>query len=252
MVSAAWRAFEAELARWRDAGREVDFWWRDDDAAAPSAAFERLVGLARRSGVPLSLAVVPLGAEPAIFESLPGAVAALQHGGDHRNRAAVGAKKTEFPDAEDEATALERLGAGRARLAALAGAHFVPVLAPPWNRFPESRKALLPGSGYRAISQYGARDNATPAPGLMQINAHVDLVAWRGDGGFVGEAQALRSALGHLLAKRDGSADRDEPTGWLTHHARHDAAAWRFLERLFETAARPGVRWLGAREVFHI
>jgi hypothetical protein len=57
----------------------------------------------------------------------------------------------------------------------------------------------------------------------------------------------------HLAAKREGAADAAEATGWLSHHAVHDEAAWNFLERLFETVrAATGARWLGAQELFHI
>lgn len=252
MVSASWRALDAELARWRDAGREAQLWWRDDDAARADPALERLLQLSHESATPLALAAVPMAAEAAIFASLPRTVAVLQHGADHRNRAAEGEKKSEFPESEDAGSAARRLEAGRARLASLAGARLLPVLAPPWNRFPEARKAALAASGFRGISQYGPRAAAMPAPGLRQINTHIDLIAWRGDRGFVGEAQALEAAVRQLAARREGSGDRDEPLGWLTHHALHDDAAWEFLALLFErTRVRPGACWSSAEALFH-
>lgn len=251
MVSGAWRALDEELARWRDAGRSVEFWWRDDDAGAADAALARLLALAARSAVPLALAVIPARADPGMFEGLGSAVSVLQHGADHHNRAAPGEKKTEFPAAEPIAAALARLGAGRARLAALAGARMVGALAPPWNRLPATLVPRLADAGLRALSQYGPRTSAEPAAGLKQVNTHVDIIAWRGARGFVGEAQALALALRHLEARREGRADAAEPTGWLTHHARHDEEAWRFLERLFEATRRaPGVRWRRAEELF--
>ena len=80
----------------------------------------------------------------------------------------------------------------------------------------------------------------------------MDLIAWRAGRGFAGEAEALAAATAHLAAKREGRADAGEATGWLSHHAIHDEAAWSFLERLFETLrAAQGVRWLGAEELFH-
>jgi len=55
----------------------------------------------------------------------------------------------------------------------------------------------------------------------------------------------------HLAACRCGEADRDEPTGWLTHHLQHDAAGWDFLTTLLErTRADPCVRWVSARTLF--
>ena len=81
----------------------------------------------------------------------------------------------------------------------------------------------------------------------------MDLIAWRAGRGFAGEETVLAAAVRHLAAKREGRADAAEATGWLSHHAVHDEAAWTFLERLFETArTAPGLRWRSAQELFLI
>lgn len=252
-MSVAWRRLLDEIGRARDAGRTAEFWWRDDDAARPEPALERLLALARSAQVPLALAVIPERAEAAAFARLPAAVAILQHGSDHRNRAAAGEKKSEFPEADPAAIAMARLAAAGRRLAGVAGARLLPVLAPPWNRIPATHVAHLAAAGFRGLSCHGPRRAAAPAPGLLQVNTHVDLIAWRAGRGFAGEDAVLAGAAAHLAAKREGRADAGEPTGWLSHHAEHDEAAWRFLERLFETLrAAPGVRWLGAPELFRV
>ena len=51
-------AFRRELHLWRVAGRRLGLWWRDDDARAADPALERLLGLASRHGLPLTLAVI--------------------------------------------------------------------------------------------------------------------------------------------------------------------------------------------------
>src|SRR5258708_3598820 len=114
-------------------GLTVDLWWRDDDASAPSAAVRQLLQLSKASGVPLALAVIPLGAKPELFEALGASV--LMHGTDHRNRAAAAEKKSEFPLAEPEVEAIARLAAARERLARLAGASVLPALPPPLKPF---------------------------------------------------------------------------------------------------------------------
>jgi hypothetical protein len=249
--SAPWRAFTDELARWRDGGRVAEFWWRDDDAARRDPALERLLALAQVR-TPLALAVVPMQAEKEAFDSAGSSVSIIQHGTDHRNRAGAGEKKTEFPAAESPQAAADRLAAARERLAAWARARFVPVLAPPWNRLPDSLMPQLMPAGFRGLSRYGARTTAQPAPGVLQVNTHVDLIAWHAGRGFVGEDAALGTAVRHLAAKREGGADAGEPTGWLSHHAVHDENVWTFLERLFETlGTAPGARWRSARELFH-
>ena len=251
MVSQAWRAFDTEVARWRDCGRPVEFWWRDDDAVRPAPELARLLDLAAQTGVPLALAVVPDVAVPELFAELGRGVSVLQHGVDHVNRAAAGGKKTEFPPGEPIDAALERLASGRARLESLGGARSIAVLAPPWNRLPEALVRRLADAGLHGLSTYGARSGAAPAPGISQVNTHVDIIAWRSGRGFVGEDEALGMAVSHLAARRTGAVESAEPTGWLTHHACHDQAAWKFLARLFEATRRaPGVHWRRADGLF--
>ena len=232
-----WRALHAALEERSHAGRPVQFWWRDDDASAPSPALERAVGLSKTYGIPLALAVIPQDATPPLFQGLHERVTVLQHGTDHRNRAAAGEKKTEYPGAESAESALARISQGTQKLSEVRS--FIPILAPPWNRMRQDLLDKLPGIGIRGISAYGPQKSREPAAGLRQVNTHVDVVAWRRGRHFVGEEQALSQAMKWLIT--------GEPIGWLTHHAVHDAATWDFLERLFTLK---DVRWRSAAEVF--
>ncbi len=269
MVSAAWRSLHDEIARWRDAGRSVEFWWRDDDASRRTPALSRLFDLAADADVPLALAIVPECAEHGLLEGVVQGVAALQHGVDHRNRAETDGKKTEFPLGESVDAALARLAAGRAQLESVVGRRALPVLAPPWNRLSAALVPRLAAAGYRGLSTYGARKPAEPAPGLVQVNTHVDVIDWKGGRRFGGEDYVLGQAIRHLASRRAGQIDKSEPTGWLTHHeptgwlthheptgwlthhAVHDEAAWNFLARLFEaTRGIAGVTWLRPADLF--
>ena len=232
-----WKELEAALRDRHQAGRPVPFWWRDDDASVPSPALERAVGLSEKYGIPLALAVIPQDATPQVFRGLHERVTVLQHGTDHRNRAAAGEKKTEYPGTESVTSALARISQGTKKLSDVRG--FIPVLAPPWNRMRPDLLDKLPGIGIRGLSAYGPQKSREPAPGLRQVNTHVDVVAWRRGRHFVGEEQALSQAMKWLIS--------GEPIGWLTHHAVHDAATWDFLERLFTVKH---VRWLSAAEAF--
>jgi hypothetical protein len=254
---ASWQACDDELRRWSDAGRVADFWWRDDDATSPTPALVRLVALAAEARVPLGLATIPDGAEAALFDRVDADgksfVEVLQHGNDHRNRAAAGDKASEFPASEPSESLLARLASGRARLQSLAGDRLLPVLVPPWNRFPATIVPALPALGIRGCSTFGPRESAHPARGIRQANTHVDLIAWKRGRGFVGEERALAEAVEHLEARRTGRVDRSEPTGWLTHHAVHAEELWSFLGRLFErTRLHPAARWLRPSEVFRL
>jgi hypothetical protein len=252
-VNIAWQLFFDEISRWEKAGRTAEFWWRDDDAARPNPALARLIELAQRTCTPLALAVIPMQSGKEVFENLGAFVSILQHGTDHANRAGPGEKKSEFIAGEAPSAAIARLAGARILLEALAGKRFLPVLAPPWNRLPQHLAAPLAAAGFRGLTQYGARARAEAAPGLRQVNTHVDLIAWHSGRGFVGEEFALAAATRHLAAKRTAPADPHEATGWLTHHAVHDEAAWSFLERLFETTrSLPAVTWRRPAELFNI
>ncbi|MGQ9366335.1 polysaccharide deacetylase family protein [Azospirillum sp. ST 5-10] len=247
----AWSVLRAELDEWAADGRTATFWWRDDDATAATPALQRLRALSRDADVPLALAVVPAAAVPDLAAALadwPEAVA-IQHGWAHVNHAGPAEKKCELGAGRPAGTVLAELAEGRRRLAALFGAAFLPVLAPPWNRIAPAVAARLPEAGLAGLSTFTAR--AAAGDGVPRVNTHVDPVDWRGGGGFVGDAPALRAAVAHLAARRTGAADPDEPTGLLTHHLVMDAATWDFAARfLAETSAHPAGRWLHPRALF--
>jgi hypothetical protein len=222
-MALGWGEFADEVAR-----RKPVFWLRDDDAVTVTPALERLLSF----GVPVALAVIPDLAEPSLFKK---DVAFLQHGCDHRNRAAAGEKKTEFPATETVPGALARLRISHERLASMGGSRVLPVVAPPWNRMRRELAVELPSIGIRGFSGY----RGEAVPNLVQHDAHVDIVAWKGGKRFIGEDEAARLAMPSVL--------KGEPVGWLSHHAVHDEAAWAFLERLF---ALRGPRWAGAAELF--
>jgi hypothetical protein len=257
VAAARWSDLASELDLWGDEGRIATLWWRDDDAAAPGARLDRLLEIARE--VPLALAVIPAAAEPGLAAGLGASsspsngwpsIAVLQHGWRHANHVA-GPKKSEFPAERSGISVTADLSAGRARLTALFGSRALAVMAPPWNRFDERFLPLLASCGIAAVSRLGPRRAAWPSPGVFEANVHVDLVAWKGGRGFIGEAAALGGLVGHLRARRRGAADRDEPSGILTHHLVHDEATSAFLGRLVAlTAAHPAARWLAAGEVF--
>lgn len=250
-----WADLGDEFDRWQEAGRIATLWWRDDDAVAPTARLRRLLSIT--SGVPVSLAVIPAAAQHELAEWLAGSprrataqVAVLQHGWRHFNHAGV-EKKSEFPAKRTSAEVAVELAAGWARLSELFRTRAVPVLVPPWNRFADSFLVLLAGAGLSAISRAQPRGVSRAAPGVIEVNTHVDLVAWRGNRGFIGEEAALGGLVDHLRARRLGAVSADEPTGILTHHLVQDDATSAFLDRLVALSlAHAGVRWLDAREIF--
>lgn len=244
-----WSDLQRELDLWASRGMTPTLWWRDDDAAEPCAALDRAMALAESSAVALALAVIP-ARNRLIATDLTGPVTPVQHGYAHRNHARPGTKKCELGAERRADHVIAELMTGREALERAFGDAFRPVLVPPWNRLGAHLPPLLPELGYAGLSRFGPRDR--PAIGAMRVvNAHVDIVDWKGDRGFVGAEAALSQAIGHLRARREGMAEPAEATGVLTHHRVHDAGCWDFLEKLFALTVGSGaVEWRSAASLF--
>ncbi len=245
-----WQTFDDEVARWREAGRVVELWWRDDDAVDATPALDRLLSVQRRTETPLALAVVPSRATPALAERLasePG-VDLLQHGYAHVNHAPPPDKKTELGPHRPAMLVLGELGTGWLAMERLFGTRALPVLVPPWNRIAPALVPTLPEIGFTGLSTFGARGRAEPVRGLRQINTHVDFIDWKGRRGFVGQEAVLAAlvrALGHART------ETGEPVGLLTHHLAMDEGAWDFLVSFCVSAnTMPGVKMTSAHEIF--
>jgi hypothetical protein len=85
---------------------------------------------------------------------------------------------------------------------------------------------------------------------LLQCNTHVDLIAWRRDRTFIGTDAAIDRVLAHLRARREKSADSDEPTGVLAHHLEMQEASWQFVIELVRRTRDAGAAWLDVHAAF--
>lgn len=247
VMASGWGDLAGELDAWAEQRKTARLWWRDDDAVAPTLQLEALVGLA--ADIPLGLAVIPMLARSELADALQDAprVAVLQHGWRHSNHCGAG-KKSEFPAGRQPAEVACELRAGRERLSALFGDRFVPVLAPPWNRFAPEFDVLLPGAGLIGLSDLAGRRDAPPAA-IAALAVHLDLVDWRGHRGFIGEEVAL-AGLTELLRARRLGPEQDTAIGLLTHHLVMDAPAAAFLSELLDlTRSHRAVRWVGPAEM---
>ena len=254
-----------ELDRWSEAGLTLDVWWRDDDVIAPSLALDRLLGAAERSGAPLALAAIPAGIDDALAPRFDDRlddrrVTVLQHGYSHRNFAAPGGRAVECGGDRSVEEAIASFVQGRECLASLFGGRFVPVMVPPWNRIEPAVTVRLPDLGYRALSIFGERgaDRAAGGAEMPQLNAHLDLLTWKGGARFAGRAKLIELAVERIAMRRAGNAggaegmplQSIEPFGLLTHHLDHDEATWAFLDELLELlSAHSAVRFASAREL---
>ncbi|KXF74920.1 polysaccharide deacetylase [Paramesorhizobium deserti] len=238
-----WQLLHDELDRWSDAGRVADFWLRDDDAAEPTAALDRLLDLTGDYAVPVTLAVVPAFTGEALAARLARAQHALVavHGWAHENHASGSEKKQELGPHRPRDVVLEELARGLGVITKLHGARVIPMLVPPWNRIDIGLVPELGRLGFEALSVFGP---PKPAP-IRLVNSNIDVMDWHGTRGCRDHAVLV----GEIVAQLKRAFAGGDPVGLLTHHLVHDEAVCSFMERLFEVTSRNGVRWRSPREI---
>jgi hypothetical protein len=217
---------------------QATIWWRDDDAVADTPQLRKLLDLSRKSRAPVALAAVPLCAGPDLAAALRGqpGIKVWQHGYAHTDHATPPAKKAELGDDRLVDDVIGELESGRNLLRLLFSDIFDPVLVPPWNRIGPAVRAALPSAGFDRLSTVKARSGSQVLP--REVNIHADIIDWRGAHGFIGEESVVSALVGHLAARRRGEADRNEPTGILSHHLIHDRACWDFLADFLDMIAQ--------------
>lgn len=238
-----------ELWRWRLAGRTARLWWRDDDAAGASARLDKLLLIAWETGVPLTLAAVPTGDMAGLSAMLrlrlataTSRITVVQHGVDHQNRRA-GPAAGEFPHDWTQDALEIALRRGWSLIQGLANAE--PIYVPPWNDAHPRLEAALRACGYAGWSVNGAMATCGGPAGkrLARVDAHLDLMRWRGGARFRGRGR-FAAAFAAELRRRRKAGLWDAPIGLLTHHLAHDPASWAFLERFLTwTGRQRALRW---------
>ena len=251
----AWQELDRELDAWAAEGRCATLWWRDDDCVEPSAALDRLLGMAERHAAPLALAVVPARMSsrlPARLAAWGSGISVLQHGYAHRNHAPASEKSRELGPDRPKIVMLEELSRGAARLIGSLPKHRqMAVLVPPWNRIDPDLIPSLGELGFVGLSTDGPRSAAEAAPGLAQTNTHLDLLRTARKGRTFDPAAAIGDLIAHLSARRRGEADAEEPSGILSHHLAHEEPAWELLEALLtRLGGHRGARFQQAHEIF--
>ncbi|HXR55727.1 MAG TPA: polysaccharide deacetylase family protein [Casimicrobiaceae bacterium] len=248
-----WAGLERELDRWHAQGQPATLWLRDDDACRDTPALRRLLTLASSHGIPVAIAAIPATLDATLADALSRCREAtlVQHGYAHRNHASADERSAELGDGRGVDVRIDELRRGRARLRSEFGDRFVSVLVPPWNRAGDALLPSLAPAGFAGLSRFGPRAAADAAPGLRQVNTHVDPIAWRRDRAFIGVDAALERLVAHLGARRECACDADEPTGLLTHHLAFDDAAWDFVDALLaRTRRHPAAAWLDVAQAF--
>ncbi|WP_299726972.1 polysaccharide deacetylase family protein [uncultured Tateyamaria sp.] len=241
-MTADWAPLRAALARLRSDGIALPVWWRDDDAISATPTLDRLMAASAQARIPVHLAIIPAHVDDTLVDRLdPDILIPVVHGWAHQDHSGGVGKKNEFLTPRSDAQA----DASRAidRMRDIFGADLRAMFVPPWNRIGAEVVEALAAQGYTALSTFGPRIDVQAAPGLAQINTHIDPIWWKGSRDLVDPEQLIAQACQHLDARRTGAEDSTEPFGLLTHHLVHTEAIWTFsaafLHELLDGGAAP-------------
>lgn len=239
-----WLPLRQELATWRGSGLELPFWWRDDDAIQPTAELEQLSVLSVSSGVPVHLAIIPRDATAALATYIGQNVSLVPvvHGWTHENHAPADLKKAEFGATRLTRDCIADFQAALTRMKTLFPDRLARMFVPPWNRIDPALMTPLAEVGFSAVSTYLPRKEADAAPGLAQINTHLDPIFWRGTRGLVPPSDLVALAVALLKDRRRAITDNSEPFGYLTHHLVHDADIWEFSRQFLKEMGEGPIR----------
>jgi hypothetical protein len=246
-----WDALRQELDLWHRTGTQARLWWRDDDARAATPVLDHLLTVAQ--GLPLALAVIPVGLEPSLIARMRGVntVSILPHGYAHSNHEPADRKKAEFGASRDATQAVSELRRSLALLQDAFGDQVFPLFVPPWNRIAPEIAECVVDAGLKGVSTFTDRSPNRRVPGL---NTHVDILDWKakkkiGHARFLGEEAVLADLIAAFARRRVPTPGTDaiEAVGLLTHHLEHDQDSWDFLARLVQFVdEHPGVGWISA------
>ncbi len=229
----SWQALDDEVARWRDAGRDVELWWRDDDATDTGAALDRLLALAARdrgaAGTRRRARRVPRRHWPSGWPPSP-AIDVLQHGYAHANHALPPDKKSELGPHRPAMLVLGELGTGRMALERLFAT----------ARSAGAGAALEPHRARRSfrLCRRSASAACRPSPpGAAPSRFEACGRSTRTSTSSTGKTGATLSAMmPHVAALvealRQSRSATSEPVGVLSHHLAMDEGAWDFLRSI--------------------
>lgn len=240
-----WNLVEEELAKWEHDRLPARLWLRDDDAVEPTNLLKQLVDMTAQFDVPVTIAVIPKLATEALAACVAkqSHVRVALHGYSHTNYAPPEQKKCELGMHRGKKTVLDELAKGHATLEQIFKKQFTNILVPPWNRIDALLVPELSTLGVTGLSTYGWERFFANA-NLAQHNTHVDIIDWKGTRG----GRPLKTLIEELIinlkiSRQHGGA----PVGILSHHLVHDAAAWEFLQQLFQFSHhREDIKWCHA------
>lgn len=233
MIDINWKPLKEEFKIWQDKGLCLPFWWRDDDAVEPTPALERLAAVSADFNSPVHLAIVPKYAKPELshYISATPALTPVVHGWAHKNHAPADQKKCEFGLTRSFQECREDMDQALRQMKKLFGAQLNNMFVPPWNRIRPDLIPYLSSDGYKSISTYGPRASQFAASDVLQVNTHLDPIAWHHSRSLEAPDILIQHTVQLMQNRRLNVTDNTEPLGLLTHHLIHDDTVWHFIEQ---------------------
>jgi hypothetical protein len=250
-----WSAVRAELDVWTARRRPALFWWRDDDAVDVNPRLRAMVALSEAHDLTVGLSAIPARVTARLADFVAGsqAVEILVHGLRHENHAGPARAKRELGGDVALDSVLLDAATGLRLARARFGSKCLPVLVPPWNRMTARAVVHLPKLGFRGLSTWKPREAKHPAPGLVQVNAHLDLIDWRHGRTLKSESEIAGLLLRKLRWRRAAKGRAEEPLGVLTHHAYWSAAKQRLMAGLLDVLlSSPAVKFVRPSAAFEL
>ena len=205
--------------------KNVNFWFRDDDAGIDDEGLEFLVNFMNELNVNLFIAAIPVKVSNYLATKLKkySNISIGQHGFSHKNYSLVG--QSEYPKDRNKDEVRNELIIGRKNLKDIFKDKFINIFIPPWFEIDEETKKILAQEKYGAISNYW--DNNINKYNLIEANCQIDYVNWNKAYTFGGEDFVLMQLISELLKDKE-----IYNIGILLHHERMGKESYYFLNKL--------------------
>ena len=225
------QSLKNELDEWSRTETMATIWWRDDDLHQPTAELDLILNTSEITSFKPLLGVIPLLCSQGLSASVKNFNLRIAvHGLLHVNHNSHLDRKSEFGGAryiEDQKRDVKK---AKDALTSLFGDSVLNCFIPPWNRISSELVSYLPDLGFSSISTFGDRKTEYPAPNLLQINTHVDLIDWKKSRKFIGGKSMTTQLTNCLRYKRSKELGHFEPIGLLSHHLKMNKKDWEDFE----------------------
>lgn len=230
-----WEKIERLIKEIKLEGKEIYFWFRDDDVGQFTPSLKTFLDYFQRNKLHVLLAVIPslvdrnCALELQKYKDL---IVVGQHGYSHINYSGEKEEPNEFDSSRKETDVIKEVRTGREKLKKLFGNEFLDVFIPPWFEIDSKMYDLIEEKvGYRYFSIFWKNQRKNTK--TIEINSQIDLVNWDKYSVFGGEKFVL-AQLKSELEEVKRSDRRRNAIGILFHHERTERETYNFIDELIK------------------